>query len=247
VPALAICVVVTALLTCLVVPRSTASLWTGLLALVGSSNVFLYQEATDYFGSSGLLNTFTQTWYLGVDYQFYLIFPLAAGSSASGEQALRVAGVSAWRWPSWPRFSFLLFLIQRQLDPSAAFFLPGARVWELALGCLLATAGESQRGTPDQASGIRNGVAWGSLAALIGVTLAPQDAAPIPMLVSVAATAALITTLQQESPLGRVLNWPPLLRLGVISYSLYLWHWSVIALSRWTIASTPGVCRSSCC
>jgi len=235
VPALAICVVVTALLTCLVVPDPTASLWTGLLALVGSSNVFLYQEATDYFGSSGLLNTFTQTWYLGVDYQFYLIFPLAAWqlglgrAGAPGRRRFRLAMAVV------AALSFLLFLIQRQLDPSAAFFLPGARVWELALGCLLATAGESQRGTPDQASGIRNGVAWGSLAALIGVTLAPQDAAPIPMLVSVAATAALITTLQQESPLGRVLNWPPLLRLGVISYSLYLWHWSVIALSRWTI------------
>jgi len=239
VPTLAACVVVTALLTCLVVPDPTASLWTGLLALVGGSNLFLYQEATDYFGTSGLLNTFTQTWYLGVDYQFYLIFPLAAWqlglgrAGAPGRRRFRLAMAVV------AALSFLLFLIQRQQDPSAAFFLPGARVWELALGCLLATAGESLRADPGadqvQASGIRNRVAWGAFAALIGVTLAPQDAAPVPMLVSVAATGALITTLRQGSPLGRVLTWPPLLRLGVISYSLYLWHWSVISLSRWTI------------
>ncbi|MCT0219136.1 acyltransferase [Synechococcus sp. CS-1329] len=234
VPALAVCVVVTALLTCLVVPDPADSLWTGLLALAGGSNLFLFDQATDYFGSSGLLNTFTQTWYLGVDYQFYLIFPLAVWQLGLGRDG--AAGRRRFRlgMAVLAALSFLLFLHRRELDPSAAFFLPGPRVWELAVGCLMASPWQGQRLNPAQARA-GDWVAWGALSALVGVTLLPQDQGPIPLLVSVAATCALITTLRRESSLGRILTWPPVLRLGLISYSLYLWHWSVIALSRWTV------------
>lgn len=78
IPALVVFVIVTALLTCLFVPEPETSLFTGLASLFGVSNLLLYRESVDYFGRDALFNTFTHTWSLGVEEQFYLFFPLAA-------------------------------------------------------------------------------------------------------------------------------------------------------------------------
>ena len=67
IPALVVCVAVTALLICLVNPDPRTSLLTGLFALFGVSNLYLREVATDYFGSAAQLNAFTQTWALGVE------------------------------------------------------------------------------------------------------------------------------------------------------------------------------------
>jgi peptidoglycan/LPS O-acetylase OafA/YrhL len=81
VPALAFCVVITSALTCLFDPAPGSSLQTGLSALVGASNIYLFSQSTDYFAPSSELNTFTQTWSLGVEEQFYFLFPLLLGTS----------------------------------------------------------------------------------------------------------------------------------------------------------------------
>ena len=66
-PALVLCVAVTALLSCLVIPDPGPSLRTGAAALFGLSNLELHHQASDYFGTDAALNTFTQTWSLGVE------------------------------------------------------------------------------------------------------------------------------------------------------------------------------------
>jgi len=69
--ALIFCIVVTSVLTCLFDPSPSISLQTGLAGLVGASNLDLYSQSTDYFTPTTELNTFTQTWSLGVEEQFY--------------------------------------------------------------------------------------------------------------------------------------------------------------------------------
>jgi peptidoglycan/LPS O-acetylase OafA/YrhL len=75
-PALVLCVLLTSLAICAVAPYPGASLATGMAALLGVSNLYLYANTTDYFSLSADLNAFLQTWSLGVEEQFYVLFPL---------------------------------------------------------------------------------------------------------------------------------------------------------------------------
>lgn len=84
VPALVLCVLTTGLLICLFDPHPQASLRTGESALFGLSNIYLLRHATDYFGASAQLNTFTHTWSLGVEEQFYVFFPLICWLTGCG-------------------------------------------------------------------------------------------------------------------------------------------------------------------
>jgi len=97
VPAPAICVVVTPLLTLpWWFPIPPPRFWTGFLSAVGSSNVFLYRRATYYFGSMWAAETtFTQTWYLGVDLSVLLIF--SPGGLQCSARASRRSGSPRFR------------------------------------------------------------------------------------------------------------------------------------------------------
>ena len=76
VPALSAFVLITSIAICLFNPAPGLSLRTGLTSLFGLSNLYLLKQSTDYFAQSTELNVFTHTWSLGVEEQFYIIFPI---------------------------------------------------------------------------------------------------------------------------------------------------------------------------
>lgn len=88
---------------------------TGIFSVFGFSNVYLYLSQSDYFAESSALNPFTQTWSLGVEEQFYLLFPLLVWFSGvlSGEKGslARFSGIIA----SLSLASFALFIAFRLL------------------------------------------------------------------------------------------------------------------------------------
>ena len=86
VPALAVFVLVTSIAICLFNPEPYLSLWTGLTSLFGLSNLYLLKHSTDYFAQSTELNVFTHTWSLGVEEQFYILFPFLIWFSGFGRQ-----------------------------------------------------------------------------------------------------------------------------------------------------------------
>jgi len=85
-PALVLFVGILSILICLVNPNPGLSLQTGLASLVGVSNLILYLLKTDYFAGSTELNVFTHTWSLGVEEQFYLVFPFIFWFSGFGSR-----------------------------------------------------------------------------------------------------------------------------------------------------------------
>jgi peptidoglycan/LPS O-acetylase OafA/YrhL len=228
-PALLVCVLGTAFVGSLFVdpetPAFASSMKTGLFSLFGFSNVFLYFESVDYFGSDAHLNIFTHTWSLGVEEQFYFVFPLLfwlTGIGRLGSKG-RVASLAFLTVAS-----LVLFTLQNQTDPSAAYYLVFSRFWELSLGCLVAIVlGGPSLNVP--------AVPWFGVLTMGAAFAFGAEDNPYTTPAAVVGTAIIIATLGPRDVLYRVLTVKPVIWIGLISYSLYLWHWPVIAISRWTI------------
>lgn len=232
VPALLVFVVAVGILACLVIPRPHTALRTGISALFGFSNVYLHGQATDYFGTATKLNPFTHTWSLGVEEQVYLLLPLVAWMTgfarpgAGGHRALfGVMGVASLA-------SLIAFVQLYPTQQAAAYFLMPPRLWEMGAGCLLFCLGGVW---PAAARGLGQLPPMAAALGLVGVMLLPLTWAVPATVAAVVLTTLLIASLRQGTAAHRLFSLPALVGVGLISYSLYLWHWGVLSLSRWTI------------
>ncbi len=232
VPALLVFVVVVGILSCLVIPRPHTALRTGISALFGFSNIYLHGQATDYFGTATKLNPFTHTWSLGVEEQVYLLLPLVAWLTgfarpgAGGHRALfGVMGVASLA-------SLIAFVQLYPTQQAAAYFLMPPRLWEMGAGCLLFCLSGVW---PAAARGLGRLPPLPAVLGLVGVMLLPLAWAVPATVAAVLLTTLLIASLRQGTAAYRLFSLPALVQVGLISYSLYLWHWGVLSLSRWTI------------
>ena len=137
VPALSVFVLISSIAICLFNPEPGTSLKTGLTSLFGFSNLYLLKQSTYYFAESTQLNIFTHTWSLGVEEQFYILFPFFIWISGFGRQTTHGARnlfliVGALAIASLIRFVYLY-----PINQSAAYFPMPTRFWEIASGCLI--------------------------------------------------------------------------------------------------------------
>jgi len=230
VPALILCVTLASVLICLFNPNPGSSLKTGIFSLFGLSNLYLFSQATDYFGDSASLNVFTHTWSLGVEEQFYLFFPVLLWFTGYG----RLAGEGAKRLIySVGVLSFLSlcgFIYLSHTNQPAAFFLMPTRLWELGAGCLLFVGLQHRSKLTLTEIG-----PLAFILMLVGALFVPGEYSVYSTVGVVLLTMMVIATLRPQTLGYQLLSQPTIVFIGRISYSLYLWHWAVLAISRWTI------------
>lgn len=199
----------------------------GLLSSVLFGSNWLFALQTNYFDAQAELNPLLHTWSLGIEEQFYLIWPLVlialyklyhcSLKSVSG--ILIVLTVLS--------FSFNLWLIQKG-NSEAAFFNTFGRIWELLVGAIVAVFVDRFTVPTTMAKFLR--IAGISALALSiyyyeRATLFPGVAALLPVL----GTALILGVSQdQKDIVFRSLSLTPMVFVGKISYSLYLWHWPLL-------------------
>lgn len=199
-------------------------------ATLFGSNFELYRSAEDYFAGDIKTNPLLHTWSLSVEEQFYLVFPFALlliGRLMRHRLHWLVAiGVMG-------SFALNVWLVYGG-HQNAAFYLPVSRAWELGLGALVAITA-----TTDAAAWRREGLGLSGLSMILFSIFVFSDDTPFPgawAAVPCVGTAMLLGSGSlQPSVAGRVLSVRPLVWIGLISYSLYLWHWPVLVIARYRL------------
>jgi len=232
VPALSIFVLIMSIAICLFNPYPSSAIRTGLTSLFGISNLYLLKQSTDYFAQSTEFNVFTHTWSLGVEEQFYILYPFLIWFSGFGRQTkngarnlLIIIGLLAIT-------SLIGFLYLYKTNQPAAYFLMPTRFWEMATGCLV-FLGFQKRASFEKFLERMPPIL--ALIFIVGVMYLPMSYATSSTIAVVALSAVLIASLKKETAAFKIFTHPKVVYIGLISYSLYLWHWGVISISRWTI------------
>ena len=239
VPALMMFVVITSVLISLFNPDPEVALEVGWRSLFGISNIYLYQQSTDYFAQSAELNPFTHTWSLGVEEQFYFLFPFLIWFSGFGRQEPKGARNLFLCVAVLSIASLIGFIVLFQVDQPAAYFLMPSRFWEMAAGCLI-FIGFEKRVKIEQA--LERVPPCLVLAAMVCVMFRPIGGRGGTIAI-VFLSAILIACLKKGTAAYQISTNKTVVHVGLISYSLYLWHWGILSVGRWTIGiswwSTP--------
>lgn len=218
-------ILMTAVISFFLLPRELVDYSKSVIAAATSTSNFYFWQHSGYFDAP-LSKPLLHTWSLAVEEQFYILFPIflliARRFFASRLKHAVVILLFA---------SLAASVVTVYYNPTTAFYMPYTRAWELLLGTVVALGFFPRlRFAP-----VRNAATLLGIA-MIGCSVVRYSSeTPFPGLAALlpcVGSALIIGAGESGSTLvGRALSWRPMVFVGLISYSLYLWHWPVIILN----------------
>ena len=210
----------------LFLPEQLTRLAQSALSAIGfASNIWLWAHAGYFMGDSRMF-PLLHTWSLSLEEQFYIFFP-----------PLMMA-IARWKLP---RLAIVLALLAGSLalaavgayaKPSATFYFLPTRAWELMLGAAIAL-GVVRTVTSAIA---REAMGWAGIALLVVPVLTYSDRTVFPGLAAIppciGAAMLIVAGRDGGCQVTNLLASRPMVGIGLISYSLYLWHWPLFVFAR---------------
>ncbi|MEM7122532.1 MAG: acyltransferase family protein [Pseudomonadota bacterium] len=193
---------------------------------VFASNILFWLES-DYFAAAAELKPMLHTWSLAVEEQFYVFFPLflllfrrlTVKSLLAVIILCAIVSLALAEWAS-------------TTHPIANFYLLPTRAWELAVGAMLALTAPTWLRTDGVVAQTGSALGFGMI---LYAVFAFDESTPFPSLwalIPVIGTALVVAFTRPRTLVGRMLCWSPVVGIGLISYSAYLWHQPLFAFAR---------------
>jgi peptidoglycan/LPS O-acetylase OafA/YrhL len=185
----------------------------------------IFRREIGYFDTAAELKPLLHLWSLGVEEQFYLLWPATLWLAARRGKQFAVIVATLM-------LSFALNLHAVTREPADAFYSTAVRLWELALGALvawLALRGRLRSPLPPDAQ------SWIGIGLIAAACVGVGSGDPFPGWRALLPTigAAMVIASGETAWLNRrVLSLRPIVYVGLISYPLYLWHWPLLSFAR---------------